>query len=49
MTRETYEQICKEMEEGIFNAHDWSGGDFDDAFDIGREFGTFEEREEKGF
>lgn len=49
MTRQTYDEICKEMEEGIFNAQDWSGGNFDDAFELGREFGAFEECEEKGF
>jgi phage anti-repressor protein len=43
MTRKTYEEICKEMEEGIFNANDWSGCNANDAFELGREFGAFEE------
>jgi hypothetical protein len=45
MTEETYNEICKEMKEDSFNANDWSGGNANDAFELGRDFGAFEECE----
>lgn len=39
MTKETYLQIANDEE---FNATDWSGGNFDDAFELGYQFALAE-------
>jgi len=42
MTKEQYEKIKEEMDSGEFIADNWAGGNIDDAFYLGYEFGQAE-------
>lgn len=46
MDREDYEAIKQGRESGDFNPYDASGGNFDDAFELGYEFAVAEAKYE---